>query len=354
MLVGLAVSIALHELGHLLPAKRFGVRVGQYMIGFGPTIWSRRKGETEYGVKAIPLGGYISMAGMYPPSPKEAARAGRAGGGFFATMVQDARTANDETLHGDDDTRVFYRLPVYKRIIVMLGGPVMNLVLGIVMFTIALSGIGIQTVTTALKAMALARQIRATLPHIDVTCHVSTVEELLLHPDDPFAKVDLIVSVLGDWPAESLLDEWQVSHDDPVPIVYGWTEPHAAAGHAIVISSGEDRLRSGLDAYGTPNVIAVRWTDDTRRYEPACGAAFDPYGPVELGFVTSMISQAALDVIQGNVSSGTHRIWLARRRFVEAAGGLWSDEIRAIAPQALEGATIIERKWGRDTRNLAA
>src|SRR5690606_1395533 len=52
MIVGLAVSIALHELGHLWPAKRFGVRVGQYMIGFGPTLWSRRIGETEYGVKA--------------------------------------------------------------------------------------------------------------------------------------------------------------------------------------------------------------------------------------------------------------------------------------------------------------
>ena len=64
LVVGLAVSIALHEIGHLVPAKRFGVRVGQYMVGFGPTLWSRRRGETDYGVKAIPLGGYISMAGM--------------------------------------------------------------------------------------------------------------------------------------------------------------------------------------------------------------------------------------------------------------------------------------------------
>src|SRR5688572_19209888 len=104
MVVGLAVSIALHELGHLWPAKKFGVRVGQYMIGFGPTLWSRRIGETEYGVKAVPLGGYISMAGMYPPSPQAESRAGRAGGGFFATMVQDARDANDETLHAGDDT----------------------------------------------------------------------------------------------------------------------------------------------------------------------------------------------------------------------------------------------------------
>lgn len=65
--LGIALSIALHEIGHLLPAKLFKVRVTQYMVGFGPTLWSRRRGETEYGVKAIPLGGYVAMIGMYPP-----------------------------------------------------------------------------------------------------------------------------------------------------------------------------------------------------------------------------------------------------------------------------------------------
>lgn len=149
IVVGLAVSIALHELGHLLPAKKFGVRVGQYMIGFGPTLWSRRKGETEYGFKAIPLGGYISMAGMYPPSPKQ--RDGRAGGGFFAAMVQDARSANDETLLGDDDDRVFYKLPVWKRVVIMLGGPTMNLLLAIVLFAILFSGIGVATSSTTVS-----------------------------------------------------------------------------------------------------------------------------------------------------------------------------------------------------------
>jgi membrane-associated protease RseP (regulator of RpoE activity) len=154
MIVGLAASIALHELGHLAPAKKFGVRVGQYMIGFGPTLWSKRKGETEYGFKAIPLGGYISMAGMYPPSPREQAGEGRAGGGFFATMVQDARAANDETLDGRDDERVFYRLPVWKRVVIMLGGPIMNFLFAIVLFTILLSGIGLQTATTTIASLS--------------------------------------------------------------------------------------------------------------------------------------------------------------------------------------------------------
>ena len=159
LVVGLAVSIALHELGHLIPAKRFGVRVGQYMIGFGRTLWSRRIGETEYGVKAIPLGGYISMAGMYPPSPAAdgaadgAATDGKAGGGFFATMVQDARAVNDQTLDGDDGKHTFYELPVYKRVIIMLGGPVMNLLLAMVLFAIVFSGIGLQTATTTIASV---------------------------------------------------------------------------------------------------------------------------------------------------------------------------------------------------------
>lgn len=157
LVVGLAVSIALHEIGHLIPAKRFGVRVGQYMIGFGPTLWSRRIGETEYGFKAIPAGGYISMAGMYPPSPTadaEGGQPGKAGGGFFATMVQDARAANDETLAASDEGRAFYELPVWKRIIIMLGGPVMNLLLAIVLLTIVFSGIGTQTATTTIASVS--------------------------------------------------------------------------------------------------------------------------------------------------------------------------------------------------------
>lgn len=155
LVVGLAVSIALHEIGHLVPAKLFGVRVGQYMVGFGPTVWSRRIGETEYGVKALPLGGFISMAGMYPPSPAEQDGTGpRRTGRFFRTMVQDARAANDETMIAVEDDRTFYRLPVWKRVIVMLGGPFMNLVLGILLFTIVFSAIGVQTASTTVATVS--------------------------------------------------------------------------------------------------------------------------------------------------------------------------------------------------------
>ena len=144
MLVGLGLSIGLHEIGHLVPAKLFGVRVGQYMIGFGPRIWSKRIGETEYGVKALPVGGFISMSGMYPASDGKPVK------GMFAALVQDARAANDETIADGAEDRVFYRIPVWKRIIVMFGGPLMNLVLALVIFTVLASGIGLQQGTTTI------------------------------------------------------------------------------------------------------------------------------------------------------------------------------------------------------------
>jgi membrane-associated protease RseP (regulator of RpoE activity) len=140
------LSIGLHELGHLAPAKKFGVKVTQYMIGFGPTIWSKQKGETEYGVKAIPLGGYIRMIGMVPP-----AKDGEIAKGPFAELVNGARQQSLEEIGPEDQNKVFYKLSVPKKLIVMFGGPFMNLVLAFVFFAISFAGIGFPAATNEIK-----------------------------------------------------------------------------------------------------------------------------------------------------------------------------------------------------------
>ncbi|WP_223695100.1 M50 family metallopeptidase [Leifsonia poae] len=153
ILVGLALSIGLHEIGHLVPAKLFGVKVTQYMIGFGKTLFSFRRGETEYGVKAIPLGGYISMVGMFPP--KKGDEHGRnATTGFVQTMAQDARVASLEAVAVGEDERTFYKLAVWKRIIIMLGGPVMNLLIGVVLFGVLLMGFGTPAASTTIGSVS--------------------------------------------------------------------------------------------------------------------------------------------------------------------------------------------------------
>lgn len=147
MVVGIAASIALHEIGHLLPAKLFNVRVTQYMVGFGKTLWSTRKGETEYGIKAIPLGGYVSMIGMLPPNkPGEAPSKARSQ--YFQTMARQARDDAAAELTEHDTERTFISLPVWKRIIIMLGGPFMNLLIALVLTAILVTSVGVATPTT--------------------------------------------------------------------------------------------------------------------------------------------------------------------------------------------------------------
>ena len=135
VLVGIALSIGLHEIGHLVPAKVFGLKVKQYMIGFGPTVYSRIRGETEYGLKAFPLGGYILMEGMYPPESKPYR-------GPFSKWISEARAEVRKELDPADEDRQFYKLSTWKKLTIMLGGPFMNLVLGVLLIVMALSGIG--------------------------------------------------------------------------------------------------------------------------------------------------------------------------------------------------------------------
>lgn len=168
--VGVALSIALHEIGHLVPAKRFGVKVTQYMVGFGPTLWSRRRGETEYGVKWIPLGGYIRMIGMFPPKPGQdphlvratstsrvgllvdqavEARANRRAG-----LADQARQQSLEEIQPGDEERVFYKLSVPRKVVVMMGGPLMNLVIAAVLLAVIVTGFGTAQLTTRLSSVS--------------------------------------------------------------------------------------------------------------------------------------------------------------------------------------------------------
>ena len=150
--LGLLVSIALHEWGHYFPARKFGVYISQFMIGFGPTLYSRRRGETEYGLKAIPLGGYVAMAGMYAPT-KPDAKPETSTTGFFEQVVGES-TSGATTTEIEIEERSFYRLPLHQRIIIMLGGPTMNLFIAIVLYGVVLMGFGVPTLSLTVGSVS--------------------------------------------------------------------------------------------------------------------------------------------------------------------------------------------------------
>jgi membrane-associated protease RseP (regulator of RpoE activity) len=165
--LGVGLSIALHEIGHLVPAKKFGVKVTQYMVGFGPTVWSRNKGsETEYGVKAIPLGGYIRMIGMFPPKPGDPENQLRASStGRFTQLMDQARQDSMDEVSPSDEHRVFYKLSVPKKVVIMMGGPVMNLLIAFVLLGGILTLYGIPTATPLITSVATC--VPSAAPTID-------------------------------------------------------------------------------------------------------------------------------------------------------------------------------------------
>jgi regulator of sigma E protease len=105
--LGFSLLILLHEGGHFVAAKATGMRVERFFLFFGPTIWSFKRGETEYGIKAIPLGGYVKITGMNP----------------------------EEEVPPEHQDRAYCRQPVWRRIVVVAAGPAVNIALAFAIFT---------------------------------------------------------------------------------------------------------------------------------------------------------------------------------------------------------------------------
>lgn len=147
-------SVALHEIGHLMPAKLFGVKTTQYFVGFGKTLWSRRRGETEYGIKAIPLGGFVRMIGMYPPSRERPNQVRATRTGIFQSLADQARAAEYEEIRPEDDGRLLYQKKPWQKLIIMAGGPIMNVLLAFLILLGVTATYGVYRETLAVQTVS--------------------------------------------------------------------------------------------------------------------------------------------------------------------------------------------------------
>jgi membrane-associated protease RseP (regulator of RpoE activity) len=121
--VALLFSVMLHETGHFVLAKAFGMKVTRYFVGFGPTIWSTWRGETEYGIKALPIGGFVKIVGMH---------------------------SLDDPDDPEDETRSFRRQPAWRRIVVLSAGSFMHFVLAFLLIAGLALGVGIENLSAQL------------------------------------------------------------------------------------------------------------------------------------------------------------------------------------------------------------
>lgn len=288
--LGLLFSIAFHEAGHFMWARKFGMRIPQFMVGFGPTIWSRVRGETEYGVKAVPLGGYIRIVGMIPPAEEgESKRATR-----MRSFIAEVRGQALTDIRPTDGNRVFYAKPWWQRVIVMFAGPFHNLVLAVLFFAITLSAVGTNVLTTTIQDVpacvlpagaetatdknACQEPIVTTGAEAGKKCALGTAN-CALPPQSPAAAAglrpgDTIVSIGGTPVDPHAYNSWSVVQD----VV------RAHPGQPVTFTIERDGKRQQLTVTPIENTVYVDATG-----EQTTTAGFVGITPV-LGFARQSVS----------------------------------------------------------------
>lgn len=196
------------------------------------------------------------------------------------------------------------------------------------------------------KAIEMMHEINRSCPHIDISVHCHRLGPAAKPVVRDLTSCDLIVSATGNWAAEGFLDDMQHGTNGYPPVLYAWVEPQAAAAHAVLVFRGQACFQCGVNDKGRPNVTVTDWTEATDvLQEPACGATFTPYGPVELQWAHALVVECAIDALMGEATTTVRRVWIGRRARVEAAGGAWSEKWTAEFGDPGDGGVTLELPW---------
>jgi regulator of sigma E protease len=280
--LGFALLIMLHEAGHYVAAKATGMRVERFFLFFGPTIWSFKRGETEYGVKAIPLGGYVKISGMNP----------------------------EEELPPEVEPRAYYRQKVWKRIVVIGAGPAVNIVLAfaIIFFVALLNG---QEVTQSVG-----------------TVNAGTPAAQTLQPGDRIVAVDG-----KTYPGLGIEDRLERFRED--------VASHKCAGEQVKGCRAATPVELRIVRDGEPTTISVR-----PEYEPANERTLIgfSYGlravDVSAGEAASKAGDAVWQVASGTVHVFSHLFEAEQRKQVSGIVGV-SDIANQTLNQSVERSLLL-------------
>jgi membrane-associated protease RseP (regulator of RpoE activity) len=250
--LAILISVSLHEAGHMITAKRFGMKVTKYFVGFGPTVFSFRRGETEYGLKAIPLGGFCKIVGMTP---------------------------QDDDVAPADQPRAMWRYPVWKRTVVMSAGSITHFILAVVAMWFAAVFVGLPN--PALPATAAEQRDAPAMITVGECVQITLSETPCAVGQNgdvqgPAAAAGLrdkdVITRVGDTPISTygqLTDA--IRAQKPGPVEFGYTrdgqpgtttvnliaaqrapldDPDGAVSQVAVAGVGWDTNEPGLVTYG--------------------------------------------------------------------------------------------------------
>lgn len=239
--LALMLAIFLHEGGHFATAKLFGMKVERFFLGFGPTIWSFRKGETEYGIKAFPLGGFCKIAGMSPYEND-------------GNFLEDDRSANKPAATPTPPERQFRNKPAWQRAIVLAAGSFTHFIVAILLIWMVLVTIGVgtgQATTTIDRTVPL----NAGTPSPAQTGGLEAGDEIVAVAGTPVESFEQLRAVLQDKGGQSITIEYVRDGQRRTATV----TPVEQDGRGFLgFQPGEETRRTGVLA-ALPESIQLFW-----------------------------------------------------------------------------------------------
>ena len=177
------------------------------------------------------------------------------------------------------------------------------------------------------KTEELAKNLRSRFPHLRFDSYAMRWEHLNQRQPQILLSADLVIVTTGDWEAEGPLNLLVKNAKGFPPIIFGWVEDHAVAGHATAFFPGKGCMRCLVDQKGRPKIPVTHWPDrETVLAIPMCGGMFQPYGAIELLHSHGLVADLAIDVLLGVVNKPEHRIWIGQQKVLFNGGGDWNPE----------------------------
>lgn len=174
------------------------------------------------------------------------------------------------------------------------------------------------------KATELCRELAKRFPHIEFQPYVGSWEFLHQRTPGTILSADLVISTIGVWKSESALNVLTKTAQGFPPVLFGWLEPHAAAGHAIAYFGNSGCLRCLTNELGATRVPVTTWPNRTLRETPMCGGMFQPYGAIELSYAQGVVADLSADILLNRTKASTHRVWIGQEKLLERDAGQWN------------------------------
>lgn len=176
------------------------------------------------------------------------------------------------------------------------------------------------------KASGLAKHLHQRFPHINISVVTDKIQTVCRTNPEALFECDIIISTCANWVGELAMSAFARTNTQMPPVIFGWAEPHAIAGHALIVTDIGGCLNCQMDSPTEFANAVTSWDKSQLMKEPACGAYYQPYGAIDIAPIASMIARASMECLSGEVTHSELRTWIGSISLLNRLGGTLSSQ----------------------------